>query len=103
MINKLLTQVPIGDTFRSRFGTTKGLKDFVSIILSNAVALAGIILFFLMIGGGIMMMAGAGSGNKEDVAKGKKALTSAVIGFLIIFTTYWIIKLVEAIFKITIL
>ena len=79
-----LTQVNIGSIFHSPFGQTKGLADFVSVVLFNAVALAGVILFLLLVVGGIMMISGAGSGDKESVARGKKAATSALIGFLII-------------------
>lgn len=98
-----ISAVDIGSVFNSPFGRSKGIADFVSIILWNAVAFAGIILFVLMLVGGIMVMAGAGSGDKEGVAKGKKALTSAIIGFLIIFAAYWIIILIENIFGFQIL
>ncbi len=102
-MNNLITQVNIGGAFGSKYGQSLGIKDLVSIILSNAVVFAGIILLFLMIIGGITMMVGAGSGNKDNVAKGKKALTSAIIGFLIIFASYWIIKIAESIFQFKIL
>jgi hypothetical protein len=96
-MNKI-AQVQIGPTFGSPWGTgNKGLGYFVSIILSNAVAIAGVMLLFLLIFGGISIMMGSGSGNKEDVAKGKKAVTAAIAGFLIIFCAYWIIKIVEII------
>jgi hypothetical protein len=96
MLNKI-AQVQIGPTFGSLFGQTKGIADFVSIILSNAVAIAGVMLLFLLIFGGISIMIGSGSGNKEDIGKGKKAVTAAVAGFLIIFCAYWIIRIVEII------
>jgi hypothetical protein len=103
LTNKI-AQVQIGQIFQSPFGKgNMGFASFVSIILSNAVAFAGIILFILMIVGGIMVMAGAGSGNKEEVAKGKKALTSAIIGFLVVFLSYWIIVIIENIFGFSIL
>lgn len=98
-----IAQVSIRQMFNSPFGRTKGFADFVSVILFNAVAFAGVILLFLMIIGGIMMMVGAGSGNKDDVAKGKKALTSAIFGFLIIFVSYWIIVIAQSIFGFNIL
>ena len=108
-----LAQVNIGNIFHSRFGQMAGsggagagglgLADLFSLILSNAIALAGIILFFLLIVGGFMVISGAGSGNKENVARGKKAVTSALIGFLIIFVSYWIIVIVEKIFGFSIL
>jgi hypothetical protein len=90
--------VTIGSALGSPWGTgNKGLGYFVSVILSNAVAIAGVILLFLLIFGGISIMMGSGSGNKDDVAKGKKAVTAAIAGFLIIFCAYWIIRIVELI------
>jgi hypothetical protein len=100
----LIAQVNIGNLFNSPFGKPGGgIGDFVSIILSNAVAFAGIILFILLIVGGIMIMSGSGSSNKEQVAKGQKAATTALIGFLVIFIAYWIIRLAESIFGFSIL
>jgi hypothetical protein len=102
MINQI-AQVPIGPTFNSPwggmtvYGKTLGFAYFVSVILSNSVAIAGVMLLFLLIFGGISIMIGSGSGNKEDVGKGKKAVTAAIAGFLIIFCAYWIIRIVEII------
>jgi hypothetical protein len=102
-MNKLIAQVDIGAYFGSYFGHGIGIAGFVSIITSNAVAFAGIILLFLLIFGGISIMIGAGSGKKDDIAKGQKAITYAIIGFLLIFTAYWIIQLVQIIFGFNIL
>jgi len=93
-----IAAVPIGNIFNSPFGKTLGLADLVSIVLSNAVVFAGFILFLLILVGGIMVIAGAGSGNKEGVGKGQKAVTYAVVGFIIIFTAYWIIQIVGRMF-----
>lgn len=93
-MNKI-AQVDIGAQFGSKFGTELGIGDLVSIILSNALVLAGVILLFILIFGGISMIAGAGSNNPEQAAKGKQAATSAAIGFIIVFAAYWIIQLIE--------
>lgn len=85
----------IGDAFGSRFGQDLGLADLVSIILSNAVILAGVVLFFLFLIGGFMMITGAGQSDPEKAAKGQKAVTAAVIGFIIVFASYWIIMIIE--------
>lgn len=89
--------VNIGEEFGSPFGREYGLADLVSIILSNALVVAGIILLFLLIFGGISMIVGAGQDNPEQAAKGRQAATSAVIGFIIIFAAYWIIQIIETI------
>lgn len=93
----------IGDAFNSPIGNTVGFARLVSIILSNAIVIAGIIMLFLMIGGGIGIIAGAGKGNPEAAARGRQAVTAAVIGFIIIFATYWIIQIAEIITGVKIL
>lgn len=95
-----LAQIDIADHFDTPFGQSLGVKDLVSIILSNAVVIAGTILLFLLVFGGISIIVGAGQSDPETTAKGKKAATSAVIGFAIIFTVYWIAQLIEAITRI---
>ena len=41
------------------------------------------------------MIAGAGKDNPEQTAKGKQAVTSAVLGFVVVFAAYWIVQLIE--------
>ena len=82
------------------FGT---LGEFLSAILPNVFIIAGIILLFLLIGGGFLVIVSAGQDNPEGAAKGKKAITSALIGFLLIFTSYWLIQIIEIITGINIL
>ena len=93
----------IGSAFNSPIGQTVQLADLVSIILFNALAISGVIMLFLMIGGGISIIAGAGQGNPESAARGRQAVTAAVIGFIIIFAAYWIIQIVETVTGLNIL
>ena len=93
-----LAQVSIRSIFPSPFGRGSGLGDLVSAILSTVVVAAGVILTMLFIFGGISIIVGAGQGKPETTAKGQKAITSAVFGFLIIFSAFWIIRIVETIF-----
>jgi len=79
------------------------LGSFVSNILPNIYVVAGLILFFLMIGGGLMFMVSGSQQNPEGAAKGKQAITAALIGFLIIFASYWIIEIIQVITGIEIL
>lgn len=74
------------------FGTVAGL---LNVIIPNLFLLSGIILFFLLIFGGFAVIAGAGSGNPDQTGKGAKAITYALVGFAIIFTSYWIVKIIE--------
>ena len=92
-----IAQVDIGPQFRSPFGQGATLGTLVTLIISNAYVVASVILLFLLIFGGISIMMGAGQNNPEQAARGRKAATSAVIGYLIIFASYWIIQIVEKI------
>ncbi len=91
-----LAQVPIGTTFGSPFvegGKTIG--DLVSVGLSIAFVIAGIVLLVSFITAGVGLISGAGQDNPEKAAKSKQALTSTVIGFVVVFTAYWIVKLIS--------
>jgi hypothetical protein len=93
-MNKLA--VDIGKEFGSPLGQGKTLGDLVSIVVSASFVIAGVILLFFLVAGGISIIAGAGNDNPEQLEKGKKAATSAVIGFIIVFVAYWIIRIIEA-------
>lgn len=92
-----LAQVPIGDKFSppEYLKDTKGVGTLVSLVLSNALVLAGILLLISILLGGFAIIRGAGSGDPKAGAQGKQAATASFIGFLIIFASYWIIRLVE--------
>ena len=77
--------------------TQEGVGKIVSAIIAGSLSIAGVILLFLLIGGGIAMIAGAGKSDPQSVEKGKKAATSALIGFVVVFSAYWIVKLIETI------
>jgi hypothetical protein len=89
--------VDIGQRFNSPIGKTGGvgIADLVSIILSNAIVIAGVILLFLLVFGGFLMIASAGQDDPQKAAQGKKAVTAAAIGFIIIFASYWIVQVIE--------
>lgn len=89
--------VDIGKEFASPWGVDKQLGDLVSVVISGALIIAGVIVLFLFIFGGLGMIAGAGQDNPQKAAQGKQAATSAVIGFVIVFGAYWVIRLIEVI------
>ena len=84
----------LGAVFRS---PVDNFGELVGFIVSNLYVLSGVVLFFLIIAAGFGILRGAGSGDKQQTAQGKQAITYAIIGFLIIFASYWIIQLIEAI------
>lgn len=73
----------------------ESIGEIISNILPNIYILAGVILFILLIVGGFGFIMGAGQENPERVKKGKQAITAALIGFAIIFFSYWIIRVIE--------
>jgi len=79
------------------------IGEIISILLQNIYVLAGILLFVLLIVSGFIFIIGAGQDNPEQAKKGKQALTAALIGFVIIFCSYWIIKIIEIITGLNIL
>lgn len=107
MTNNLLAAVNLGDT---PLGTGKNISQtyadpasLVSVIVKNGLTIAGIIFIVLIIAGGFMMIASAGSGDQKKAATGKTMITDAVIGFLVIFLSYFIIQIVQVITGLTIL
>ncbi len=107
MINSLLAQVNIKDTPLGNNNTLDNTysnpASLVTIIVKNSLTVAGIILLVLIIVGGFMMIASAGSGDQKKAASAKTMITDAVIGFLVIFLSYFIIQIIEIITGVTIL
>jgi hypothetical protein len=94
--------IKIGDYFKTRLGqdpSSGGLSitELVKFFLEAAMVIAGIVMLFLLVGGGIAMIAGAGSGDAGSTAKGKQAVTSAIIGFIIILGAFWVVRIIEII------
>jgi len=99
---KSLLALDIGKEFQVKPGqgieTATGfgsIGEIISNLLPNIYILAGLILFILLIVGGFGFIMGAGQENPERAKKGKQAITAALIGFAVIFASYWIIRIIE--------
>lgn len=80
------------------------LQDPGSIIsraLKFAFPLGGLILFLMIVWGGFEMMVGAPSGKSIDA--GRQRVTAALVGFLILFASYWLMQIIEVVFGIAVL
>lgn len=75
-------------------GDVTGVGNVVSLFLNIAFVLAGLILLFFFILGGIGLIGSAGKEDPQKAEQSKKTITSAVIGFVIVFASYWIVKLI---------
>jgi hypothetical protein len=89
-----LGNIFFGNSGASSFKTLTGVGEIVSLFLNTAFVLSGIILLFFFIMGGIGMIASAGESDPQKAEQAKKTITSALIGFVIVFTSYWIVKLI---------
>lgn len=70
-------------------------------ILNLAIVFGGLILFVMIIISGFTMM--TNPQNPQAQEAGKQRLTWSVVGFLILFSSYWIVQIIEAIFGLNIL
>ena len=91
----------INDYFKSPFGEITGIGSIVTLFLNIAFVLSGIILLFFFIMGGIGMISSAGESDPQKAEQAKKTITSAVIGFVIVFASYWIVKLIGSLLGIS--
>lgn len=79
------------------------ISPLISSLLSNSLIIAGIILLGLILFGGFGMIASAGSSDSKKAEQSKKTITSAVIGFLVVFCAYFIIQIIQEITGLNIL
>lgn len=101
-----LAQIDLGEnyllgpdlTVRDNLGSP---GQVISSIFPNVFIVAGLILFFLIAFGGFTIV--TSGGNPEQTAKGQQAITGAIIGFIIIFASYWIIQAVQVVTGVQIL
>ncbi|MEX0896314.1 MAG: pilin [Patescibacteria group bacterium] len=73
----------------------------VSRILDFAFPLAGLILFAMIVWGGFEMLTSAAT--SKGVEAGRQRVTNAIVGFIILFSSYWIIQIVQVVFGVAIL
>lgn len=103
-MNNLAQAVPIGTTFfggATSFTSLAGIGSLVSLFLNVAFAIAGIILIFYFIMGGIGMISSAGANDPQKLEQSRKTITSALIGFIIVFVSFWIVQFIGQLFGIT--
>lgn len=97
-MNNYLLAVEIGKEFSnnaSNVSDPKNIANIVSALVTGSISLAGIGMIVLIIFGGIGMISGAGNSDPKAIDAGKKAATSGLIGFIVVFAAYWIVKLIE--------
>ena len=97
--NDLLNQVPgLDQKFKVSDATVVG--SVFGVIIPYLFVIAGLILLLMLVFGGISMMLAAN--NENDLKKAQGTITNALLGFLMLFISYWVVHIVEAILGITI-
>ena len=77
------------------------IQKLIALLISLAFIVGAIVFFFMLITGGIKWM--LSGGDKGALESAKAQVTQALIGIVILFSVYLIIKVVETIFGINIL
>ncbi len=84
----------INTYFKSPLGDLDSVGKLVTLFLNISFVLAGLILLFFFIMGGIGMISSAGKNDPKAAEQAKQTITSALIGFIVVFASYWIVKLI---------
>ncbi len=75
---------PVKDVFNST-------DDIVNLIVKVVFVGAGVVLFVMIVMAGFSMI----GGDSKDKDKAKTTMTSAAIGFIIMFAAYWIMQIIQ--------
>ncbi len=73
----------------------------ISRLLDFAFPLAGLILFVMLVWGGFEMVYGANNTSKA-IEAGRNRITTSLIGFILLFASYWIMQILEVVLGIKI-
>lgn len=98
-----LNPLRIGDTDASdvntdEFSTPAGILSRFFIF---AFPISGMILFVMLVWGGFQTLSGAAT--KQSMDEGRQRITAALFGFGLLFSSYWIIQIIQAVFSINII
>ncbi|MBU0998109.1 pilin [Patescibacteria group bacterium] len=89
-LTDLNRQFPLKDSITNRDITNLG--DLISVLIPYIFGITGFILLLMIVFSGFQILTSAG--NPKAMEAGQKRLVNAIIGFVIIFLSYWIVKLV---------
>ena len=94
-MNPLITE---GSPVAADLSTPGGI---VSRLLQFLFPLAGLVLFVMLVWGGFEILSKSTQGSK-GVEAGRNRITAAIVGFLLLFATYWMAQIIEIVFGIVI-
>lgn len=89
-------EIPLNDKLILKDGTPvkevfNSTDDMVNLIVKVVFVGAGIILFVMIVMAGFSMI----GGDSKDKDKAKTTMTSAAIGFIVMFAAYWIMQIIQ--------
>lgn len=84
-------------TIATNLSTPAGL---ISRLLLFAFPIAGILMLLMLVWGGFEILSGAT--NKKSLDSGKNRIKAAIAGFMLLFTSYWIVQVIEVVLGIQI-
>lgn len=93
----------INQYFGAPFSKITDVGTFVGLILNIVLIISGLIILFYFILGGIGMISSAGKNDPKAAEEAKAKITSAIMGFVIVFVAYWIVKLIGSLLHIIII
>lgn len=74
-----------------RPGPATNLSEIINLILPYLFVIAGLLLLFYLIAAGFQMM--TSPGDEKAAASAKAKITNALAGFVILFVSFWLVKL----------
>jgi hypothetical protein len=80
-------------------GESGKIGNIITNLLPYLFTVAGVILLLYLIYGGFQLMLSRGDPKGMQAAQGK--ITSAIIGFIIIFIAYWLVQLLGKVLGLT--
>lgn len=98
VLNSFDPLIKEGSKYADQLSTPGGV---ISRVLEFAFPLAGIGLFVMIVIGGFQMV--MGSGEQKAMESGRQRVTTAIIGFILLFSSYWIAQILEQLLNIKIL
>jgi len=99
--DSLLLQLSnLGFKFYDPADPSKSTLGFIiSQLIAYIFAAAGILLLLYFLWGGFQLM--LSRGDPKAIESGKAKITGGLIGFVIVFTAYWLIQLLSSLLGIT--
>ncbi|MGI5826184.1 MAG: hypothetical protein ACOX50_02095 [Patescibacteria group bacterium] len=96
---KLAQETKINELFLP--GPTTNVAKIISLVLGYVFIFAGLLLFFFLIAGGFQLM--TSPNDEKSITSARAKITNALIGFLLLFVSYWIVQIIQTILGFSVL